>query len=120
MGFLVLKGDFMFLKDKLIELESYEGFIEWIGERNLQEAWQECPDGYWLIWLLVKIEEKNDCITKEEVKKIGWAAYAVHQDCRSMLILEGKTSGPECVRKSELAMADYIRNQFTPPPGVVL
>lgn len=48
----------MELSEKLQELGACEDAILWAAGKTLQEAWQTCPRGDWMLWL---IEEAGMC-----------------------------------------------------------
>jgi len=41
-------------KDKLLELEACEGAFEFCEGKSLQEAWDTCPRGDWMLWLFMR------------------------------------------------------------------
>lgn len=40
------------LQKRLSNLGACRDFIDWVGERTLLGAWEECPRGDWLLWYL--------------------------------------------------------------------
>jgi hypothetical protein len=43
------------LKDKLNSLNACEESIEWLNERDVEQMWNDCPCGDWMLWLLKKL-----------------------------------------------------------------
>ena len=49
------------LQTKLKELDACDDAIEWAKDYdNLQQAWDNCQRGDWMIWLINKMEWSND------------------------------------------------------------
>jgi NifU-like protein involved in Fe-S cluster formation len=103
----------MTLKEQLIELGACKEAIRWVGNKTLQEAWQQCSKFTWMITLLKAMEEKKGWLIKEEVDilerhaDIVYLEYiAKHRNERSCSLL---------YIEAYLAAADYIRTKFTPP-----
>ena len=49
------------LQTKLKELDACDEAIEWAKDYdNLQQAWDNCQRGDWMIWLINKMEWSND------------------------------------------------------------
>jgi hypothetical protein len=44
----------MTLQDQLSSINACAEAIQWVGERDLQTAWNECPRGDWMLWLYVR------------------------------------------------------------------
>ena len=44
------------LNQLLIELNACEEAIEWVGDRNIEQAVLECTRGDWMLWLAAEIE----------------------------------------------------------------
>jgi hypothetical protein len=42
------------MKHKLIEMNACSEAIEWIEDRTLEQAWNECERGDWMLWLAQK------------------------------------------------------------------
>jgi len=38
-------------RETLIALDACHSAIKWVGERDLETAWAECPRGHWMLWL---------------------------------------------------------------------
>ncbi len=47
----------MTFREKLVELGACESAREWVGDRTLEQAWAECVEPEWLIWLARKTGE---------------------------------------------------------------
>jgi hypothetical protein len=79
--------------------------IRWVGDKNLQEAWKECTNGFWMIWLLDKMQGKEGWLNEKEILKL-----------ELNLIIERKNHFNEKVtlQKIDFSEADYIRSKFTP------
>jgi hypothetical protein len=41
-------------KELLIAMNACYESIEWVGDRTIQEAWQECERGDWMLWFYAK------------------------------------------------------------------
>jgi hypothetical protein len=61
------------LKQKLKELNACQEAIEWVGERTIEQAVNDCHRGDWLIWLGQKIGIDNYKLiaTKEHCANIS-------------------------------------------------
>ncbi|MGB0973329.1 MAG: hypothetical protein ACPGVG_20610, partial [Mycobacterium sp.] len=43
----------MTINKRIAHLRPCEGAVLWLGRRrNMQKAWDECPRGEWMLWLL--------------------------------------------------------------------
>jgi hypothetical protein len=42
-------------RDELFEIAACADATRWVGERSLEEAWEECPRGDWLLWYAQKV-----------------------------------------------------------------
>ena len=40
----------MTFKEQLIKIEACPDAIEWVGDRTLEQAWNECKRGDWMLW----------------------------------------------------------------------
>lgn len=49
------------MKAKILlkEINACREAIEWIGERTIEEAWNECPRGDWMLWFYAKQYPEN-------------------------------------------------------------
>lgn len=55
-------------KEKLKELNACQEAIDWIGDRDLQTAWNECERVDWMLWLCWKMD-------------IGTKSQRIHAGC---------------------------------------
>jgi len=44
------------LKQRLQDLRACPEAIEWVGDKDLESAWAECPRGDWMLWLAGQVE----------------------------------------------------------------
>jgi hypothetical protein len=47
------------MKNRLIELNADEQFIEWTADKSWEEIYKTCPNGEWLLWLFDKTNPEN-------------------------------------------------------------
>jgi len=52
------------IRDKLIEMDACEEAIMWVGDKNLEQAWNDCHRGDWMLWLAAKIEVERKLIVR--------------------------------------------------------
>ena len=57
----------MKFKDQLIKLNACPSAVEWVGDKTAQQAWDECKNGNWMLWL---INAKKPKVTMAERKKL--------------------------------------------------
>ena len=43
-------------KDVLIKMGACPKAIQWVGDKSVQEAWESCPRGDWMLWFAVKLQ----------------------------------------------------------------
>lgn len=46
----------MKLQQYLKKINACEDAVQWVGDRNLQEAWGNCERGDWMLWLMQRAE----------------------------------------------------------------
>lgn len=46
----------MTLREFLESRHACNEFLEWLGGRDLQSMWEECPSSYWMVSLLHELE----------------------------------------------------------------
>ena len=46
-------------KDLIEKHNGCQEAIEWAGDRTVQEAWDECPRGDWMLWMYVRLYPDN-------------------------------------------------------------
>ncbi len=42
----------MTFRDQLVKLEACPESIEWVKNKNIEEAWKTCKDAQWMLWVL--------------------------------------------------------------------
>jgi hypothetical protein len=47
-------------RDILIEMEACDEAITWIGNKTLKEAWEQCERADWMMWLLIKMLDREE------------------------------------------------------------
>lgn len=47
------------MKELLIKLNACHKAIEWVGDKSLEEAWNTCHRGDWMLWLYHKMYPNN-------------------------------------------------------------
>jgi hypothetical protein len=60
----------MNFQEQLIEMNAVSGAITWASGKTLQEFWEKCPYGHWLIFLLEKMEGKEGWLNKKEIMSL--------------------------------------------------
>jgi len=45
--------------DVLINLDACDHAKEWIGDRSVQDAWDDCQRGDWMLWIYAKVHPSN-------------------------------------------------------------
>jgi len=43
-------------KELLIKMGACPKAIQWAGDKSVQEAWESCPRGDWMLWFAVKLQ----------------------------------------------------------------
>ena len=43
-------------KELLIKMNACPKAIQWAGDKSVQEAWESCPRGDWMLWFAVKLQ----------------------------------------------------------------
>ena len=86
----------MTFREKLVELGACASAREWVGDRTLEQAWAECVEPEWLIWLARKTGEGG-----------SWGALAC-EAARAVLHLipEGEGRPRLAVEAAERCLAD--------------
>ena len=56
------------LLNRLEKLDACSAAVEWIGERDLETAWKECPRGDWMLWLAGRVEIDRKLLVKAACK----------------------------------------------------
>jgi len=46
----------MKFKEQLEDLNACEEAVEWVGDRDLKTAWEECVRGDWMLWLAARLK----------------------------------------------------------------
>ncbi len=54
----------MMIRDKLIEMDACEEAIMWVGDKNLEQAWNDCHRGDWMLWLAGRFHVNRKLIVK--------------------------------------------------------
>ena len=44
----------MKFKERLKSIGACEIALEWVGGRTAKQAWRECPNPHWMLWLCAK------------------------------------------------------------------
>jgi hypothetical protein len=98
---------------ELEDLGACDEAVEWVGARDAIEAWNDCPRGDWLLWILGKLEADrkrlvlcaHECI---EAAVLGIAHECVHR----CLILAKRWAVGDCsdeeLHVAEEAVHSYI------------
>ena len=47
------------MKTLLKNLNACQEAIDWVGDKSLQEAWNTCPRGDWMLWLYKRLYPDN-------------------------------------------------------------
>jgi hypothetical protein len=55
----------MTFAELLIELGACKEAREWVGERTLRDAWAECDNASWMLWLIYKIYPAPHALIKD-------------------------------------------------------
>jgi hypothetical protein len=104
------------LREQLEELGACLEGIEWIEDRSLQQAWAECWNGHWMIWLVYKMKGKEGWLTEIDFILLDYITNMMSIE----IYKENDTDILDLKDKSNLARANYIREKFTPPSGNLL
>jgi len=61
----------MKIKNLLIKLEACREAIEWVGDKDLKEAWETCHRGDWMLWLaaMTKVDHRTLTLAKGRCAK---------------------------------------------------
>lgn len=102
------------MKDLLLKLNACQEAINWVGEKSLQEAWDTCPRGDWMLWLYQRMYPNN---LKELTLAKGHCANTVRHlmnNKRSLRAVdvaiafgEGRATRDELDASAEAAYAAY-------------
>lgn len=79
------------LQKFLEENEACESARRWATGKSLREAWEQCSECHWLVWLRVTLDRSFDC--KSFYKAMREAGFRV-------------------LEKPETERADYVRRQI--------
>ena len=67
------------MKDKLEELNACSNAIDWIADKSLEQAWNECERGDWLLWYSYRMMNEGKITLKQLIKaKVGCANLVRH------------------------------------------
>jgi hypothetical protein len=83
-------------KELLIELDACVEAIDWAGDMTVQEAWDACPRGDWMLWFYSKQYPEN---IKELTLAKGHCANTVRhlmKDERSIAAIDAAIAFGEC------------------------
>jgi hypothetical protein len=47
------------MRELLIKLRACQDALDWVGDKTLQEAWETCPRGDWMLWLYRRLYPDN-------------------------------------------------------------
>lgn len=79
----------MTFKDQLIVWDANKDFIEWTGDKTLEEVWLQCQKGTWMLWLYAKMFPNGMVMLLNEFMRLSFAP------------------------KSEIELADWCRDALT-------
>jgi len=86
----------MTFKQQLIEMDACQDAIDWIKDRTIQQAWNDCHCGDWMLWLLEQMKEKEGWLDEKEIMLLGcWCSrralkYIPEGETRSLKAIEAK------------------------------
>jgi len=89
----------------LIKLDACQEAIEWVGDKDLKEAWETCPRGDWMLWLAAMLKVNHRTLT---LAKGRCAETVVHlmKDKRSINAVNAAIAyGNGKINNEELAAA---------------
>jgi hypothetical protein len=97
--------------------DACEEAMFFVGNKTLQEAWAQCKDARWMIWLLIAKENDKGWLTTQKRRNLSDTMRKEY----SKYLKPYKFSDPKIIAKKRKELysihADYIRTQFTPPEG---
>jgi len=65
----------MSFKQQLIEMNACYDAVYWVENRTIQQAWNDCPRGDWMLWLLETMKEVEGWPDEEKIMLLGhWCA----------------------------------------------
>ena len=80
------------LKDKLKTMGACEDAVEWVGEKDIKEAWATCHRGDWMLWLCERMKGSKGWPSEKEIMAIGIACARkvqhIMKDDRSITALD--------------------------------
>jgi hypothetical protein len=47
------------LKEKLLELEACDNAVKWAGDKTIEEFWETCHRGDWMLWLFIRTNPED-------------------------------------------------------------
>jgi hypothetical protein len=109
----------MTFQDQLKELGADENQIEIVGNRSFQEFWQECPVGWFLLWLIEKMQGKEGWLNEIDFILLDYITEMMSIE----IYKENEKKDTDIwdlIDKSNLVEANYIRSKFVPPSGNLL
>jgi len=86
----------MSFKQQLIDWEVCKKAIQWVEDRTLQQAWNDCPRGDWMLWLLEEMKEKEGWLDEKQITLLDcWCArrtfkYLPEGETRPLKAIEAK------------------------------
>jgi hypothetical protein len=86
----------MSFEQQLIEMDAHQEVIDWVEDRTLEQAWNDCNRGDWMLWLLEKMEGKEGWLDEKEIMVLGcWCArrtlkYVPEEETRPLKAIEAK------------------------------
>jgi len=86
----------MSFKQQLIKLNVCQDAIDWVEDRTIQQAWNDCRRGNWMLWLLEEMKEEEGWLDEKEIMLLGcWCSrralkYMPEGETRSLKAIEAK------------------------------
>lgn len=85
------------LRRKLEELGACSDAVQWVGERTLKAAWNECPRGDWLLWLAPRLGVDRRLVVEAACRCAEAVLYlAPEGDDRSLKAIEAARAWIRC------------------------
>jgi len=94
------------LREHLIARKACRKALKWLGDRDLQTAWDECPNGDWMAWACKQMAYNASSLLDHQ---------DIHEADYYLLCIKGG-GFPEEIRIAQQKLADAIRLHFPKPP----
>ena len=86
----------MTFKQRLIEMHACQDAVNWVEDRTIKQAWDDCYRGDWMLWLLEEMKGEEGWLDEKGIMLLGcWCArrslkYIPKGETRPLKAIEAK------------------------------